>query len=285
MSFKNTVQSTSKLYLADEIVYIGSYSTAMTNDSYASLTGAAWTNLGALSDFSREPKIDAAVPPSQNVEHETVITRMAETINLTVQELTQANYNKLMGGSAQAVNVTGSSTSNIETYSTGTLSTAVISFHKFVQQNWSTTSATIPVTPASIVVAGSSTYVLGVSYDVIQDADFNWGFVVVSTGAITSTAAITVSYTYAPKTADILYHGGADNLTPFMLKVYSVYADGRALLTYYPYVNYMSGGAVADKAGGKAEYKDMKFTVEAKEHPTYTYLSRKQFRIDVQTTA
>jgi hypothetical protein len=285
MSFQNTVQSTSKLYLADEIVYIASYSTGMANDSYASLTGASWTNLGALSEFSREPKIDASTPPSQNVEHETVITRMAETINLTVQELTQANYNKLMGGSAQAVSISGSSTAIIESYSTGTLSTAVISFHKFTQQNWSTTSATIPISPTGIVIGGSSTYVLGVSYDVIQNEIFEWGFVVVSTGGITSSAAITVNYSYTPKSASVLYHGGADNLTPYMMKVYSVYSDGRALLTYYPYCNYMSGGAVSDKAGGKGEYKDMKFTIEAKEHPTYTYLNRKQFRIDIQTTA
>ena len=285
MPYQNTVQSTSKLYLADEIVYIASYSTSMTNDSLASLTGASWTNLGALAEFSREAKIEAVTPPSQNVLHETVINTMGETINLTVQELTQANYNKLMGGAGQSVTVAGTSTSATETYSTSALSTAAPKFVKFQNQNWSSTSATIPVTPASIVIYGSSTYVVGSTgdYIVTQNEDSEWGWLMNSTGNADLSTSIHVAYTYAPKAQSILYMGGADNLTPFMLKVYSVYSDGRMLTAYYPYVNYLSGGAIADKKLG--EYKDIKFGLEAKEHPSFTYLSKRQFRIDIQSTS
>lgn len=276
---QNTVQSTSKLYLADEIVYIADYSTSMTNDSLNSLTGASWVNLGALTEFSREANIEAVTPPSQNVEHETVINRMAETINLTIQELLQSNYNKLLGGSGQAQTVAGSSTNTSVTYAAGVVSTAVEKFYKFPQQNYSSTGVAVP---GSVVISGSSTYVAGVSYEVIQDSNGDFGFFITSTGAHTSTSALVVAITYAPKAQEILWHGGADSLTPFMLKVYSVYSDGRAITAYYPYVNYVSGGAVTDKNIG--EFKDIAFTVEAKEHPTFLYNSRKQFRIDIQST-
>lgn len=284
MPYQNTVQSTSKLYLADEIVYISTYSTSMTNDSLASLTGAAWTNLGALSEFSREAKIEAVTPASQNVLHETVINTMGETINLTLQELTQANYNKLMGGAGQAVATVATATTAADSYSTSAFpSTAAAKFIKFKNQSWSTTSATIPISPSGIVITGSSTHVLNNSYSVLQNEFNEWGFEIYTTGQISSTIALTVAYGYIPKASNALYMGGADNLTPFMLKVYSVYSDGRMLTAYYPYVNYISGGAIADKKLG--EYKDIKFTVEAREHPSFTYLSKRQFRIDLQSTA
>ena len=65
-----TVQSTNALYSEDQIVYIASYSTSMTNDSLSSLTGASWTHLGALTEFSREGKLETQQPPSMNVEHD-----------------------------------------------------------------------------------------------------------------------------------------------------------------------------------------------------------------------
>ena len=281
---QNTVQSTGVLYPEDEIVYIAAYSTSMTNDSLTSLTGAAWTNLGALSDFSRDSKVESAQPPSQNVDHDQIITSQAETINLTIQELNQANYNQLLGGVAQAQAVTGSSTATTDTYAAGLMaSTVANTFVPFKNQSWSTTSATIPIVPTGIFLAGSSTYVLGTAYQIVQDPYKNWGVTVYSTGPYTSTQAMVLSYSYMRKAQSVLWHGDANSATPFMLKVYSVYSDGRTITTYYPSVNYISGGAVNDKKTG--EFKDMKFTLEAREHKAFTYTSRKQFRVDIQTTA
>ncbi len=282
---QNTVQSTNALFPEDAIMYIANYSTSMTNDSLVSLTGATWTNLGALTEMSAESKIETKQPASVNVEHEQVISKMAETINVTIQELNMTNYNKLMGQTAQSVSVAGSTTSAIETYAAGSVSTAAEKFYRFDNQNWTSTSATIPITPSNIVISGSSTYVIGVSYEVLQDEDSYWGWKIESTGAFTSTSALTISYGFTPKSQSILYHGGADTLQPCMLKIYSIYADGRTITTYYPRVEYVSGGSINHKAGGSGEFKDMKFGLEAREHQSYTYNSRKQYKIEVQTTA
>lgn len=280
---QNTVQSTNQLYPEDQIVYVADYSTGLVVDSLASLTGASWSNIGALAEFSREAKIETQQPPSMNVEHAQQISKMSETLNLTIQELNQAVYNKLMGNTAQAVTVAGSSTNATDTYSSNT-----VNFDKlylFNNQNWSSTSSTLPVTPASIVLYGSSTYVIAKDYDIIKDQNGQFGFVVFSTGGGTTASTYVLTYTFAPKAQSILYHGDADSLSPFMMKVYSIYSDGRTLTTYYPRVEYISGGAINDKAGNSGEFKDMKFSLEAREHDSYTYQSRNIYKIEVQTTA
>ncbi len=88
-----------------------------------------------------------------------------------------------------------------------------------------------------------------------------------------------------PKGSNILAFGGSDELTPFMMKVYSIYSDGRTLTSYYPRVEYNSGGAIADKDQASGAWKDMKFTLEAREHQSYTWNSQKKYRIDIQTTS
>ncbi len=282
MAYQNTVQDADKLYSEDEIVYIAAYSTSMTSDSLASLTGASWTNLGSLAEFSRESKIETQQPPSQNVQHTQIISKMAETINLTIQELSPTNYNKLLGATAQSQIVAGSSTSASETYAAAAKSAD--QFIAFANQSWSTTSATIPIIPTGIVISGSSTYVLQQDYDIIQDSNKNYGIIFFSTGGFSSTQAITNAYSFVPKASNILWHGGADEITPVMLKVYTIQADNRTITTYYPRAEYVSGGSLNDKAGGSGEYKDIKFTLEAKEHQSFTYNGKKQFKIEVQTT-
>jgi hypothetical protein len=283
---QNTVQSSDALYPEDEIVYIATYSTSMTNDSLASLTGASWTNIGALSEFSRDAKIETQQPPSQNVEHQQVISRMVETINLSIQELKMANYRKLSGLTAYSTNTAGTTATTSYSYTTSAFpSTAIEMFIEFKSQNWSSTHAERPVTPGSIIITGSSTYVLDQDYLVLQNENYHFGFAIQTTGNISSTISLTVAYSFAPKAQDILVYGGADELTPFMLKIYSLYADGRTITTYYPRVEYVSGGSINDKQGNSGEFKDMKFSLEAREHESYIWNSKKVLRIDIQTTA
>jgi hypothetical protein len=290
---QNIVQSTNNIFIEDEIWYIANYSTSMTNNSLNSLTGATWNNIGSLADFSVEPKIDTIQPPSVNVEHDQYVSRMAETINVTLQELNMTIYNQIMGSMGQSQAITGSSTSVIDTYTTNAYpSTSIERFTAFTQQNWgssggaTSTSATIPIVPTGIVISGSSTFVNDVDYLIMQDDSYNWGFVIQSTGHITSTggASLTISYSFVPKAQDIIWDGGADTITPFMLKRYSITADNRTLTIYYPRVTYISGGGITPKKAGTGEIKDIKFVLEAREHPSFTYNSRKQYRITVKTT-
>ena len=280
---KNTVQSTNALYPEDEIVYIAPYSTSMTDDSLTSLTGASWTNIGAVTAFSREAAVETQQPPAQNVEHEQQISKNAENISVTIQELNMTNYNKLMGNTAQSLAVAGTSTSASDTYAAAALNS--VKFEKFKNQSYTSTSASIPVTPTSIVVAGSSTYATPADYEVIQNENSEFGLLFTSTGSFSSTQSFTIAYDFTPKAQSILFHGGADELTPFMLKTYSLFADGRTLTSYYPRVEYQSGGAIADKDNASGEYKDMAFSLQAREHESYMYNSRKQFKVEVQTTA
>lgn len=282
---QNRVQSTDALFTEDQIVYIADYSSNMTNDSLVSLTNATWTNIGSLTEFGREAAIETVQPPSQNCEHEQQVASMKENVNVTIQELSQTNYNKMLGGTAQAVTVAGSSTSTTESYTTGNISTSIERFYPFAEQNWSSTSASIPVTPENIIIDGSSTYLADQDYLLLQNEDYYFGFAIQSTGAHTSTSTLGIAYDFAPKAQNILYHGGADELTPIMMKVYSIYSDGRTITTYYPRVEYQSGGAVADKGANSGEFKDMAFSLQAREHEFYTYSGRKQYKVEVQTTA
>jgi hypothetical protein len=281
---QNTVQSSNALFIEDQIVYVTSYSSAKPNDVLTGLSGASWTNIGALSEFSREAKIETQVPASQNVQHDPFVSKMGETINVSIQELNPDVYNMMMGSAAQSQIIAGSSTATYSTsYPAGTVGTD--QFYAFPQQNWSSTSSTLPAAPTSHVLSGSTgAYVNKVDYYIMKNEAGYYGYKLYSTGNHTSTNTLTVNVGYVPKAQDILWHGGADTLTPMAMKVYSVYSDGRALTSYYPYVNYMSGGAIRDKGDGSGEFKDMNFGMEAKEDPNWTYNGRKQFRVDVFTT-
>jgi hypothetical protein len=282
----NQVQSTGVLFPEDEIVYIAPHSTSMVNDALTSFTGAVWTNLGALAEVSRESGVESITPASQNVSFQSQISKQEEKINITLQELNMSNYNRLMGSPAQAVTVVGTSTSASTSYAAGFWSTATDKFFTFPQQSWSSTSASIPIVPTSIILSGSSTYVAGVTYRVTQNDSLNWGILLLSTGAISSTDTLTLSFDYKPKSQSILYHTEYDgSLTPFMLKFYSIYSDGRTITSYYPRVEYQSGGAIADKKGDSGEFKEMKFSLTAKLHDTYTYSGNKVYKVEVQTTA
>lgn len=277
-----TVQSTNALYAEDQIVYIASYSTSMTNDSISDLSGATWTNLGALTEFSREAKLETQQPPSMNVEHEQIISKMAETINVGIQELNMTNYNKLMGSVGYSTNTVGSATTAADVYSTGALDDDM--FIKFKNQSWSSTHASIPISPAGIVVQASSTFALDADYMVMQNENLEWGIMLLSSGSFSTATTHLIKYSFVPKGSNILAFGGADELTPFMMKVYSIYADGRTLTSYYPRVEYVSGGAISDKDQASGAFKDMKFGLEAREHQSFTWDSKKRYRIDIQTT-
>jgi hypothetical protein len=71
-----------------------------------------------------------------------------------------------------------------------------------------------------------------------------------------------------------------------MMKVTTKLSDGRSRWTFYPNVHYMSGGgAPAPKTQGSGEFQTQAFTLEARESTAVVYNNRKQFRIEVFSTA
>jgi len=169
------------------------------------LSSAAWINVGALSEFSVESANASVMPAALNVEHKQIITKEAETINLTLQEQNSSVVSILRGGLSQQVSTT-------------------------------------------VTIVGSTS----------------------------SSAAA----------AEVLYSGDADALTPMMIKVMTTLSDHRSRWVFYPYVHYVSGGgAFNPKTQGSGELQTAAFTLEARESTAVTYNSRKQYKIEVYSTA
>lgn len=200
---QNTVQNSSLLFPEDCIVYVSTWSSAYT--TLTELSSATWYNLGALAEFSVESANASMQPASLNVEHKQVITKEAETINVTLQEFNSSIVNILRGNAAQEV----------------------------------------------------STFVA-----------------VVGSTDPSSAAAV------------VMYSGDADTLSAMCMKVMTSLSDNRTRWTFYPYVHYVSGGAAPNpKAQGTGEFQTQAFTLEARESTALTYGGRKQFRIEVFSTA
>lgn len=198
---QNTVQNSSLLFPEDCTVYVSTWSSAYTNLS--ELSSATYLNIGALAEFSVESANASVQPGALNVEHDQIITKEAETINITLQEFNSSIVNILRGEAAQEVSTTAD------------------------------------------ILGGSS-----------------------------------------GDTAVAMYSGDADTLQPFIMKVHTTLSDGRTRWTFYPFVHYVSGGAAPNpKAQGTGEFQTQAFTLEARESTALTYNSRKQYRIEVFSTA
>lgn len=120
---QNLVQNSSLLYPEDIILYVSTFTTSVTASSELS-TNASWTNVGALSEFTLESANASAQPASLNVEHDQVITKEAETINFSIQEMYSSVINILRGESGQAVSTTldlmgGTSAASLEVLFSG----------------------------------------------------------------------------------------------------------------------------------------------------------------------
>jgi hypothetical protein len=284
---QNVVQNKDDLYLEDVIVYIADYSTAMVNDSITSFTGASWTNIGSVGEFSRETAAETVTPDSFNVEHDQVITKEAENLTLNVQEIEFDIINKLKGLTGQQVTVSATATSTDFVIVASQLS--LYESVKFPQQDFSG-SATVPQaissTDVTIYVDGSTGVALtSTSYSIVEmnDGQGNYGLVPISTGWDV-TLASSVTYNVTPKAQSITYNGGADEITPFMMWIDANMSDGRNIKSYYPEVYYVSGGAVADSAQGTGQYKNVPFSLQGREHKTYTYNSRRQYKVEIKST-
>lgn len=200
---QNTVQNSSLLFPEDCTVFVSTYSSAYT--TLLELSSATWLNTGALAEFSVESANASIQPGALNVEHDQIITKEAEAINITLQEFNSSIVNILRGEAAQQVST-------------------------------------------NVAVVGSTD---------------------------PSSAA-----------AEVMYSGDADTLEPFMMKVHASLSDGRTKWTFYPFVHYISGGAAPNpKAQGTGEFQTQSFSLEARESTALTYNSRKQFRIEVYSTA
>lgn len=120
---QNTIQNSSVLYPEDMILYVSTMSTLATASSELS-TGFTWQNAGSLSEFSLESANASAQPASLNVEHDQIITKEAETINVVLQEINQTIMNILRGETGQVQStlldiVGGTSSAALEILYTG----------------------------------------------------------------------------------------------------------------------------------------------------------------------
>ena len=100
---QNTIQNSSWLYPEDVIVYISTAKASSVVNDLADLysTNVTWINVGALSEYNTESAVTSVTPPSFNVEHRSVISKEAETINVTLQELNSSIVNVMSGGRYQ----------------------------------------------------------------------------------------------------------------------------------------------------------------------------------------
>lgn len=287
---QNVVQNKDQLFLEDAIVYIANYSTSLTNDSLADITGASWTNIGSIGELTREASIETVQPEAFNVEHDQVITKESENITLNVQEINQTNINKMMGASGQSVATSSTETSTSFVIAANTLS--VYEPYKYPSQDFAgnaTTPQALASTDFTIYVDGSTAAAVPSSaYTIIQlnDGQGNYGLSFLSTVSsnVDLTQASSVTYNYTPRTNSQLWYGGADELTPFMMWISAVMADSRQLDTYYPEVHYVSGGAITDSAQASGAFKNVSFTLNAREHTSFTYNNRRIYKIEQSST-
>lgn len=117
--------------------------------------------------------------------------------------------------------------------------------------------------------------------------EFNSSIVNLLRGSVSQQVSTTLDLMGGTSAAslDVLYSGDADVITPCMLWEIATYSDNRTRQTYFPRVFYVSGGSFNPKNQGSGEYGDMGFVLEARESTALTYNSRKQYRIELQSTA
>jgi hypothetical protein len=280
---QNTIQDKNDLYLEDVIIYIADFSTSLTNDSLTDVTGASWTNLGAVMEFSREAAVESVEPESFNVEHDQFITKEAENINITLQEINLTVINQLKGGISQAQSVSG--TTNSTNFVIAAAAVTLGEPTKLPQQDFTgnvSVPQSIDESLFSIFLDGSTGAALSTAaYRVValNDGQGNYG-VIPFTTAWDVAIASSVNYDFVPLASSLLWSGDAETTTPFMLWVYAQMSDGRVIETFYPEVHYVSGGQVSDKQRNSGSFKDVPFGLQAREHDSFLYNSRKQYKID-----
>lgn len=114
--------------------------------------------------------------------------------------------------------------------------------------------------------------------------EFNSSLVNICRGGVSAQVSTFLPGSTSSEACIVLYSGGNDTLTPFMLYEKAKYADGRSIQTYFPYCHFVSGGTRNPKAQNTGEYSDTPFTVEARESPTVVYNNKKQYRIEIYST-
>ena len=150
-------------------------------------------------------------------------------------------------------------------------------------------SANATVQPASINVEHGQLITKEEENINITLQEFNSSIVNLLRGGISqqvSTTLAVFSTSMSGATADVLYSGDADAITPCSLKFVTTLADGRTKWVFFPKCLYVSGGAASNPKGqGTGEYQDQAFVLRAAESTALTYNSRKQYRIEVFSTA
>lgn len=284
---QTVVQNKDELYLEDAIVYIADYSTSLTNDVDTDVVGATWTNIGAIGELTREAQIESSQPEAFNVEHDQVITKESENLTFTVQEINQTNINKLMGAMGQAVTTSGSSTNT--SFVIASSQVELYEPTKLPEQDFSgnaTSPQALDEADIDVFVDGSTgAAVSTAAYRIVQlnDGQGNYGITPITTAWDVSLAS-SITERFVPRSNSELFFGGADELTPIMVWISAVMADSRQIDTFYPETFYVSGGAITDAAQASGAFKNVSFTLNAREHKSYTKNSRRVYKIEKIST-
>ncbi len=107
----------------------------------------------------------------------------------------------------------------------------------------------------------------------------------VSQQVTTSIGVFSTASSNVAVAVDVMYSGGADTITPCMLKFKTTLSDGRTKQIFYPKVLYVSGGAASNPKGqGTGEYQDQAFSLRAAESTAILLNSRSVYRIECFST-
>jgi hypothetical protein len=272
---QETVQNTNDLYVEDMTISYADYISNPTDDSIADFTGASWTRLGAVEEGGSTSGIETATPPAMNVEHTNVTTVQQETIDLTVQELNADAIVKLMGGLVDKETVAGTPVAG----ASQVVASGGWGYNDFIlieNQNGDGSAITVN----SVTGGTDGALVSGTDFfEGTNDAGQYGVFVIDSATVTTESQTMTIDYDYTPNAETRIYLGGQETQTQFMLRFQSTQSDGRQIDIIFPRVEYVSGGSIVHQAFNSESFKNIPFSLVAKEHDNYTQNGKKRLRI------
>lgn len=157
---QNTIQNSSWLYPEDVIVYIAQAVSSTLVNSLSGLqsTNVTWLNVGALAEYNTESAVTSVTPPAFNVEHRSVISKEAETINITLQELNSSIVNIMSGQRYQLVSTSSTNIglSSIDVVYGGGYSGTLIPFYVWEYAKYSDGRSRSRFFPSVNYVSGGS---------------------------------------------------------------------------------------------------------------------------------
>ena len=255
-----TVQDPSALYVKDVKVMWAPYQETPT---IASVKGASWVDLGALTEAGRESNVAFETPASLNVKHNKVNTTTEINLNLTLQEISRANRIRLSGGLFKQADVLAAevvgATQDIEIGYT---------YGKFIKlENQNADGSANVITSIVQDPGGADTpLVLDTDYFKIFNDKGEYGIYIIDSVTADNTIATRITYNYTPAEIKRTLMTETNMINPFMLRFVSTMSDGRTLDDFYPRVEFTGGLETTDKNYDASEFKDMTWSGVAQLH-------------------